>query len=196
MSRKFLDYDGLIYVVEKVKGLIPKKTSDIANDSNFVSDSNYVHTDNNFSADAKTKLDNIEANAQVNTIESIKVNSVVQAIASDKSIDISVPTDTDDLTNSAGYQTADQVNTAIGNALADITSIDYQIVSELPGTGTKGVIYLILNGDSGSNIYNEYIWVNDKFELIGTTAVDLTGYMKTTDMVEISNEEIDTIFNK
>lgn len=35
---------------------IPTKTSDLTNDSNFVSDSEYVHTDNNFTTEEKTKL--------------------------------------------------------------------------------------------------------------------------------------------
>lgn len=35
---------------------LPKKTSDLQNDSNFVSDKNYVHTDNNFTGEEKEKL--------------------------------------------------------------------------------------------------------------------------------------------
>ena len=37
---------------------VPKKTSELQNDSNFVSDANYVHTDNNFTNEEKTKLEN------------------------------------------------------------------------------------------------------------------------------------------
>ena len=29
---------------------------------------------------------------------------------------------------------------------------------------------------SGQNVYNEYMYINDAWELIGDTAVDLTGY--------------------
>ena len=45
---------------------IPTKTSDLSNDSNFVSDANYVHTDNNFTNADETKLSGIEAGAEVN----------------------------------------------------------------------------------------------------------------------------------
>ena len=45
---------------------IPTKTSDLVNDSNFVSDANYVHTDNNFTTAEKNKLSGIEAGAEVN----------------------------------------------------------------------------------------------------------------------------------
>lgn len=45
---------------------IPTKTSDLTNDSDFVSDANYVHTDNNFTTAEKNKLSGIEAGAEVN----------------------------------------------------------------------------------------------------------------------------------
>ena len=38
---------------------IPSKTSDLTNDSNFVSDANYVHTDNNYDATAKSIVDGV-----------------------------------------------------------------------------------------------------------------------------------------
>lgn len=48
------------------KPSIPTKTSDLSNDSNFVSDASYVHTDNNFTTTLKNKLDGIAAGAEVN----------------------------------------------------------------------------------------------------------------------------------
>lgn len=38
------------------KSELPTKTSELENDSNFVSDANYVHTDNNYTKEEKTKL--------------------------------------------------------------------------------------------------------------------------------------------
>lgn len=46
--------------------VIPTATSDLTNDSNFVSDSNYVHTDSNYTAVEKAKLAGIAAGAEVN----------------------------------------------------------------------------------------------------------------------------------
>ena len=94
---------------------------------------------------------------------------------------------------SKGYQTASQVQTLINNAVSGITGIEFSVVSQLPSTGKKGIIYLVSNGGKTKNIYDEYIWVTDEFEKIGTTEVDLTPYLKKTDMVEISNSEIDAI---
>lgn len=48
-----LTFNGEKYAL---KSDLPKKTSDLQNDSNFVSDKNYVHTDNNFTKEEKEKL--------------------------------------------------------------------------------------------------------------------------------------------
>lgn len=45
---------------------IPTKTSDLENDSDFVSDANYVHTDNNYTSEEQSKLGGIESGAEVN----------------------------------------------------------------------------------------------------------------------------------
>ena len=45
---------------------IPTHTSELENDSDFPVDENYVHTDNNYTNDEKTKLENIESGAQAN----------------------------------------------------------------------------------------------------------------------------------
>lgn len=141
----------------------------------------------------KAKLDGIANNAQVNVIESIKVNGTAQTITS-KAVNITVPTNNNQLTNGAGYQTASQVSALISSAIGDMTGIDFQVVTSLPTTGAKGVIYLISNSGENPNSYDEYIWVNDTFEKIGTTAVDLSGYVQESDLVAITNAEIDALF--
>lgn len=57
--------DGKDYVLtdddlQRISALVavPTKISELQNDSNFVSDENYVHTDNNFTNEEKTKLEN------------------------------------------------------------------------------------------------------------------------------------------
>lgn len=102
-------------------------------------------------------------------------------------------TNNNQITNGAGFQTAAQVQSAITAALANVTSISYQVVQTLPATGTAGVIYLVSNGGSGQNIYDEYIYTNNKFEKIGTTDVDLSGYVQKASMAALTNAEITTI---
>lgn len=91
-----------------------------------------------------------------------------------------IPTNNNQLTNGAGYQTASDVTSAISSAVGKITSFDAQVVTSLPTTGAKGVIYLIADSHSDSNdSYDEYIWLEDKkvFEKVGNTDVDLSGYV-------------------
>lgn len=97
-------------------------------------------------------------------------------------------------TNTTQVATTAFVTTAIANAVGDITGIDFSVVTALPSTGVKGTIYLLSNGGSNSNSYDEYIWVNSTFEKIGTTDVDLSGFVKTSDLVAITNSEIDAMF--
>jgi hypothetical protein len=48
------------------KPVIPTKTSQLTNDSNFAVDANYVHTDNNYTTTEKNKLSGIASGAEVN----------------------------------------------------------------------------------------------------------------------------------
>ncbi len=92
---------------------VPTKTSDITNDSNFISDSNYVHTDNNFTNTRKSNYNaaythsqsaHAPSNAQKNIIESIKVNGITQSI-SNKYVNITVPTKISEVTNDSDFTT-------------------------------------------------------------------------------------------
>lgn len=68
----------------------------------------------------------------------------------------------------------DEVNTLIG----DISTINIEVVQELPTIGQTNVIYLLPKEETSNDIYNEYIYINNNWELIGTTQIDLTGYAK------------------
>lgn len=88
------------------------------------------------------------------------------------------------------------VSSAISTALADMTGVKFSIVTTLPTTGAAGTFYLVAHSHSDDNDgYDEYVWLSDpgKFEKIGNTDVDLSGYIKTTDITAIANTEIDTI---
>ena len=69
-----------------------------------------------FTSALKTKLEGIDAGAQVNVIETVKVNGSALTVT-DKAVDVTVPTNNNQLTNGAGYQTASDVSGAIDTAL-------------------------------------------------------------------------------
>lgn len=84
------------------------------------------------------------------------------------------------------------VNASITEALKDFTTIDIQIVEALPESGKKGVFYFVkISGSSETdNQFEEFIWANDSWEKLGTAKVDLSDYMKKTDLTPITTEEI------
>jgi hypothetical protein len=129
--------------------------------------------------------------------------SKLDLVLAGKADSSAIPTNVSELTNDSGYQNATQVNAAIQTAIAGISGVDFQIVAsyqDLPATGTKGVIYLVPNSGTAPDIYDEYIWVTNTttstsaYEKIGTTAVDLSGYVQFTDIVYATNAEIDALF--
>lgn len=74
----------------------------------------------------------------------------------------------------------------INSQINSLIGFTATIVNSLPSTGEVGVMYLKLNTSASveDNIYDEYIWVNNKFEKIGSTetTVDLSGYVTQTEM--------------
>ena len=92
------------------------------------------------------------------------------------------------LNNDKGYQTLqqveDKINSIISSEIGQITTFSFQVVEELPSSGTSNHIYLVpISGSTESdNYYEEYCYINSKWELIGTTKVDLTAYAKKTDI--------------
>ena len=85
-----------------------------------------------------------------------------------------IPTNNNQLENGKGYQTAQQVQDAITSAISGIGGFSFEIVENLPATGSSNVIYLKLKeqGTEG-NIYTEYAYINNKWEVIGDTSVSL-----------------------
>lgn len=70
-------------------------------------------------------------------------------------------------------------------ALAKIKTLKKEVVDTLPSTGQDDVIYLVKDSKGkDNNVYLEYLWL-DKWELIGSTEVDLSGYAKTEDLDQI-----------
>lgn len=157
---------------------VPTKTSDLNNDSGFITSS------------ALPTVNNATLTIQKNgtTVKTFTANA-----SADVTANITVPTNNNQLTNGAGYQTANDVQTAITSAISGIVGVKFEVVVALPATGDAGTIYLVSNSGTTPNIYDEYIYVNNSWEKIGTTDVDLSGYVQDADLVAITNAEIDAI---
>lgn len=65
-----------------------------------------------------------------------------------------------------------------------------EIVDELPETGSSDVIYFVpVEDPEEGNYYNEYMWIDDTWELIGTTQIDLSGYVDLASAQTITGEK-------
>lgn len=90
-----------------------------------------------------------------------------------------IPTLVSELGNDSNYATQTQVLQAI----ASIPQFKLSIVGTLPATGEKMTLYFVPKEGAGNDIYNEYVWIEEtsSFEFLGSTAIDLTDYVKNTD---------------
>ena len=115
-DEKGLNDSGLGYyttkLLQRIKGLIDSAISAL-NITQYLkssdAESTYVQKDgnkglstNDYTDTDKSKLSEISSGAQVNVIESIKVNNATQAITN-KSVNISVPTKVSQLNNDSGF---------------------------------------------------------------------------------------------
>lgn len=165
---------------------------------------------NDYTSAEKNKLSGIASGAQVNVIESVKVNGT-KLTPSSKAVDVTVPTKTSQLTNDSGYQSAtavesiitakgyqtqSQVQSLINSAVGNITSIKYQKVTSLPATGSNGVIYLVAHSHGTQDIYDEYIWLAETktYEKIGNTDIDLSAYVKSSELTAITTNDLNTMW--
>jgi hypothetical protein len=135
--------------------------------------------------------------------DDIKISAIVPDV-SNLATKNELPTKTSQLTNDSNFATTSQIPEKVSNLINDLAYITYtdvmgiiasipqfklSFVNELPETGEKMTLYLVPKEEADKDIYNEYIWIDSTstFELIGTTAVDLTDYVKNTDYATSSN---------
>lgn len=153
------------------------------------------------------------ATIQAGAIDSISVNGTPQTIDANKNVDITVPTKVSDLTNDSGYQTASDVSTAIDNKITSTYKAKGSIAfANLPALSAsyEGFVYNITDSftttsdfvEGAGNTYpagTNVVIINTtgqtyKYDVLGSF-VDLSSYVQDSDLVAITNAEIDTIFS-
>lgn len=130
---EYLDLAGLQTYDAKIKEVIATKVDKV--EGKGLSTNDYDNA-------AVEKLQGIAAGAQVNVLEGVKVNG--QALtATEKVVDVTVPTKVSDLTNDEGYLVAtdiegkvDKTITVNGQALSANVELDYEDVGAVPTTRT------------------------------------------------------------
>lgn len=117
------------------------------------------------------------------------INSILQTQAdlagSIQNFDSKIPTLLSQLLNDVGFitNTVDNLinyysKSDVNALLAAVKTFSAQVVTTLPTTNVSTTtIYLIAAEDAVTgNYYNEYLYINNSWELIGTTKLDLSNY--------------------
>lgn len=234
MAYNYASNEALQALITKVESLLDGKvdtvagkglsTNDLTNELKTQYDAAYTHS----------QAAHAPADAEKNVIIAVTFNGQAATIdpgTRTAAITAAIPSKVSDLTNDSGFQTSAQVSTAISTALgnyynktetdskiaqavAAASHLKYQIVESLPDSDQDAnTVYLVAKDGAGEgqDAYIEYMWINDNWEIIGDTSVDLSNYytkaqtdqaittalaayVKGTDMVEITAEEVQAMF--
>lgn len=204
---KFLDDNGLLYLWSKIKAIIPKKTSDLTNDSGFItsadvpegaaastttpkmagtaavgSETAFARGDHVHPSDT-TKVDKVEG-------KGLSTNDLTDALLS------KFNGKQDPATTLSGYGITDaytksEVDAKLTSAVTYKGTI--ASYSALPTSGNSvGDMYNITAADSANGIKagDNVVWNGSSWDVQSGT-VDLSGCVQITDT--ITNAEIDTI---
>ena len=196
-------------LTEEIDTIKTELTEDINTAKSDLTDSiNKVETDltNNISAletDVNTRMDQIETTTKEYTDQAetnAKAYSDEQLAATITALKISdIPNDTGFITNAVDslvnyYKKSETYTQAeVNELIAKINSFEILIVEELPTEDINDhAIYFVIKAGEGNDFYEEYIYVNNTWEYVGNTIIDLSGKADVEDVEELQNQ-IDTI---
>ena len=155
---------------------------------------------NDFTAAYKTKLDGIAAEANKITVDSAlsgtSTNPVQNKVVAERigTIEANVSAAATTAGNAAASAAAvkkDLVNyykktetysqAEINNKISAIPKFDIKVCEALPDSNISKTTVYLLKGkkEDTNNIYDEYIYVNSKWEMLGSQSLDLSGYATT-----------------
>lgn len=179
MSNKieYNDKTGLLFVITKIKDFLSKKVDKVEGKGLSAND---------FTDAYKGQLDNLD------TALNTKANSANATLTG-------IPTapTANEGDNSTQIATTAFVNKAVAAGIASVSTLKFEKVDALPEVGKDGIIYLVPKSETKpQDIYDEYYWTGESFEYMGTTSVDLSGYVLATDLVPIPIDEIEAMFSK
>lgn len=179
---KFLDENGLLYLWSKIKSAIPTKITELTNDAGYITASDVPE-----GATASATTPKMDGTGSVGTEKTFARGDHVH------------PKDT---------SKADKASTLAGYGITDAytkTEIDAKMTSAVHYKGTKtdysalptsgnqtGDMWNITNADAthGINAGDNVVWNGSSWDVQAGT-VDLSSYVKTTDL--IANSDIDII---
>lgn len=97
----------------------------------------------------------------------------------------------------AGYQTQSQVQTLINSSLSSVMTYKGTVAnySDLPSQDVAvGDTYNITNASSNNNAGDNATWNGTTWDILGSN-IDLSSYLQRSELVAITNNEIDTMWS-
>ena len=222
-KKKFLDANGILYFWNKIKSLISTKVDKVDGKGLSTNDFTTVYknkideisgvlsrfTGRYSDLTNKPSIANLTIDGNI-TLEQLtlatgyaKQSDVTRQIAENKTyIDnktftkdkiTNFPTNISDFANDSGFVNNSTVSSMISSAISQISHFHFEKVERLPevSAGKDNIIYLVANPDGVS--FTEYLFVDNKFEVIGNTDINIRDYVKNSDLVAFTNQDIDDI---
>lgn len=212
MANKYLDSNGLLYLWSKIKAVLPKKTSELTNDSGYITSADIPE-----GAAASTTTPKMNGTAAVGTDTGFARGDHVHPTDTSRASASTVSSHTSNTTmhitpaeRTAWNAKLDKQTTLAGYGITDAytkTQVDGLVSGALHYKGSKnnysdlpsydnvtGDVWNIANADAthGVKAGDNVAWNGESWDVLSGT-VDLSSYMLTSDMVAVTNGEIDTI---
>ena len=139
-----------------------------------------------------------------------RINNVILS-GNKTTAQLGLPTKTSDLTNDSGfitsavndlinyYKKAETYTKAEVNALlASLSSLNLEVVAVLPDHDiSTTTIYLVPKDVPGTDdVYDEYVYINNSWEKIGSTAADLSNYYTKAQADALLSGKVDKVTGK
>lgn len=122
------------------------------------------------------------------TSENPVQNKAIKAALDLKAAKTQLPTKLTDLTNDAGFMTGSDVAEEIADAIGEVTSFEYYLCGSgeydaqgVPTVQNPDASHIYLTPTDGDNLYM-YAYIGGSFVFLGTTEMDLDGYVTETDL--------------
>ena len=189
---------------------IPSKTSELSNDSGFLTSHNPV--DSSLSSTSTNAVQNKVVNSALSgkansshehTTGEVKDTSAYNNIGSNvnatqKTINSGINTalgnkaNSNDVYSKSETYTQSEVTTAISNAISNLQI--FEVVNSLPTSNIKtNILYLIVNNENiANNSYDIYIRVNNQWEQLDSLEFDISNFYDKDEIDTFLSGKVDT----
>ncbi len=129
-------------------------------------------------------IDSTLDDTSTNPVQNKVVKAALDELEMNKADKSEIPDVSEFITNSVNnllnyyLKTETYTKAEVNNLISAIQNVSFLVVNQLPDSGVSNIIYLVPSLSAQvKNVKDEYIWINNAWEQIGSTAVDLSNYV-------------------